>query len=129
MVMCGSFSGLQDCLFMKQPGYAETNWHSDLRMTPFDTNAYVTAWIPLRAIAAGAKDSGLQFASGSHRVRSDKDARSVFYVPLVQPQGINVVFFTDDCCSHLQDFALPFLHNMDGRSLDDRHYTITSTGM
>lgn len=40
----------QDCVFFKQSGYAETNWHSDLRMTPFDTNNFVTVWIPLRPI-------------------------------------------------------------------------------
>ncbi len=24
-------------MFLKEPGFAETNWHSDLRMAPFDT--------------------------------------------------------------------------------------------
>ncbi len=56
----------QDCLFLKEPGYGETNWHSDLRMAPLDTNAFVTAWLPLRAIAR-EHDSGLVFAAGSHR--------------------------------------------------------------
>ena len=41
--------------------------HSDLRMTPFDTNALVTAWIPLRAVGGAEEDSTLLFASGSHR--------------------------------------------------------------
>jgi hypothetical protein len=36
-------------------------------MTPLDTNAYVTAWLPLRPILAGDGDSGLTFAAGSHR--------------------------------------------------------------
>jgi hypothetical protein len=36
-------------------------------MTPLDTNAYVTAWVPLRPISAGEHDSGLMFAAGSHR--------------------------------------------------------------
>lgn len=79
---------------MKQPGYAETNWHSDLRMTPFDTNAYVTAWIPLRAIAAGSQDSGLQFASGSHRVRLAEGAQPVYIVPLMSCCTI----VTNVCC-------------------------------
>eukprot|EP00877_Chromochloris_zofingiensis_P011917 jgi/Chrzof1/697/Cz01g25070.t1 len=57
----------QDCVFQKQPGFADTNWHSDLRMAPFDTNSFITAWLPLRPIAAGSKDSGLRFAAGSHR--------------------------------------------------------------
>ena len=31
-------------------GFSETNWHSDLRMAPFDTSAALTAWIPLTPI-------------------------------------------------------------------------------
>lgn len=48
----------QDCVFLKEPGYAETNWHSDLRMAPLDTNDFVTAWIPLRPVQGGDRDSG-----------------------------------------------------------------------
>lgn len=54
-------------MFLKEPGYAETNWHSDLRMAPFDTNSFITAWIPMRPISGGEDDSGLVFAVGSHR--------------------------------------------------------------
>lgn len=36
-------------------------------MTPLDTNAYVTAWIPLRPVAGDERDSGMAFAAGSHR--------------------------------------------------------------
>lgn len=54
-------------MFLKEPGYAETNWHSDLRMAPLDTNAFVTAWIPLRPVSGAEGDSGLLFARGSHR--------------------------------------------------------------
>lgn len=57
----------QDCVFYKEPGYAITNWHSDLRMAPLDTNSFVTAWIPFRDIQGTVKDSGLEFACGSHR--------------------------------------------------------------
>jgi hypothetical protein len=60
----------QTCVFVKEPKVArgQTNWHSDLRMAPFDTNDFVTAWIPLRPIAGGAqRDSGLIFAAASHR--------------------------------------------------------------
>ena len=60
-------SGAQDCAFVKSPGMAETNWHSDLRMTPLDTNGFVTIWIPMRAIRGMQSDPGLVFASGSHR--------------------------------------------------------------
>lgn len=37
-------------------------------MAPLDTNAFVTAWIPLRPLGSSAAgDSGLVFAAGSHR--------------------------------------------------------------
>jgi ectoine hydroxylase-related dioxygenase (phytanoyl-CoA dioxygenase family) len=55
----------QTCLFVKEPGMAETNWHSDLAMAPLDTNAFITAWMPLRRLTEG--DAALLFASGSHR--------------------------------------------------------------
>lgn len=40
----------QDCIFLKEPGFTPTNWHSDLPLSPLDTNSFVTAWIPLRPI-------------------------------------------------------------------------------
>lgn len=55
----------QSCVFVKEPGMAETNWHSDLAMVPLDTNAFVTVWMPLRSLGPG--DAQLAFASGSHR--------------------------------------------------------------
>jgi ectoine hydroxylase-related dioxygenase (phytanoyl-CoA dioxygenase family) len=66
----------QTCAFVKEPGHAQTNWHSDLRMAPFDCNDFLTAWVPLRAMAGEGRsgggggsgsDSGLVFAAGSHR--------------------------------------------------------------
>lgn len=63
---CNAVRMYQDCIFLKQPGMAETNWHSDLRMAPLDTNAFVTLWIPLRPIAQQG-DSGLRFAARSHK--------------------------------------------------------------
>lgn len=58
----------QDCIFLKEVGYSETNWHSDLRMAPFDTNRLVTAWIPMRPVSnKDGEDSGLLFAEGSHK--------------------------------------------------------------
>lgn len=36
-------------------------------MTPLDSNAYVTAWIPLRPISGTDSDSGMLFAVNSHR--------------------------------------------------------------
>ena len=58
--------GMQDCLFFKRPGMNITNWHSDARLTPLDTNDFITFWIPLRPMKA-ENDSGLLFARGSHR--------------------------------------------------------------
>lgn len=42
----------QDCIFLKHPGFSETHWHSDCPLSPLDTSAFVTAWIPLRPIQA-----------------------------------------------------------------------------
>eukprot|EP00850_Spirogloea_muscicola_P008706 SM000047S16845 [mRNA] locus=s47:212680:214959:- [translate_table: standard] len=55
----------QDCLFLKQPGFGATNWHSDLNMVPLDTSSFLTIWLPLRDLTA--QDSSLLFATGSHR--------------------------------------------------------------
>ncbi|CAL8470739.1 g10281 [Coccomyxa elongata] len=68
----------QDCVFLKEPGFTPTNWHSDLPLSPLDTNSFVTAWIPLRPLK-GKGDSGLEFAEGSHRdiaVHAQADGRS-----------------------------------------------------
>jgi hypothetical protein len=54
-------------VFLKEPGFAETNWHSDLRMAPLDCNAFLTAWVPLRPVGGADGDSGLLFAEESHR--------------------------------------------------------------
>ncbi len=40
----------QDCVFLKEPGFTPTNWHSDLPLSPLDTNSFLTAWIPLRPL-------------------------------------------------------------------------------
>ena len=37
----------QDAVFIKRAGDGPTLWHSDLNMCPFDTNDFVTCWIPL----------------------------------------------------------------------------------
>jgi hypothetical protein len=53
---------------VKRPLDGPTHWHSDLAMAPLDTNAFVTAWLPLQPVPA-EKDGGsaLIFATGSHR--------------------------------------------------------------
>jgi len=58
----------QDCAFVKRPGFGATNWHSDLRMAPLDTNAFVTAWIPLRPIQA--RDRVRVYARACSRARA-----------------------------------------------------------
>ena len=55
----------QSCVFVKPPGFGETNWHSDANMVPLDTNRFVTLWLPLRPLQED--DAALVFASGSHR--------------------------------------------------------------
>lgn len=55
----------QSCVFVKEAGMAETNWHSDLNMVPLDTNEFITLWIPLRSL--DEEDAALHFASRSHR--------------------------------------------------------------
>jgi len=58
----------QDAVFIKRPGDGETRWHSDLNTSPFDTNDFVTCWIPLQNIPAQEDGgTGLSFASGSHK--------------------------------------------------------------
>jgi len=58
----------QDSLFIKRFGDRETRWHSDLHMSPFDTNDFVTCWIPLDPVPR-QEDGGtsLSFATASHR--------------------------------------------------------------
>eukprot|EP01031_Cornospumella_fuschlensis_P029147 gene29147-35178_t len=58
----------QDSLFVKRPGDGATCWHSDLNMAPFDTNDFLTCWIPLVPVpAVDNGGTGLSFASASHR--------------------------------------------------------------
>eukprot|EP00930_Biecheleria_cincta_P061880 TRINITY_DN47412_c0_g1_i1.p1 TRINITY_DN47412_c0_g1~~TRINITY_DN47412_c0_g1_i1.p1 ORF type:complete len:403 (+),score=62.46 TRINITY_DN47412_c0_g1_i1:117-1211(+) len=56
----------QDALFMKYPSHGPTRWHSDLGLSPFDTNSFVTAWLAMTPVPAQG-GSGLRFARGSHR--------------------------------------------------------------
>ena len=54
----------QDSLFWKRTGDGPTPWHVDARMGPFDTQHFVTFWIPLEPIPQGG--SALQFCSKTH---------------------------------------------------------------
>ena len=65
---CPAVRVYQDSLFVKRRGDGPTRWHSDLNMAPFDTNDFVTCWIPLQAVPTQENGgSGLTYASGSHR--------------------------------------------------------------
>lgn len=57
-----------DSLFVKSKGMGPTLWHSDLAMTPFDGNDFITCWIPLQYIPSHEEGgSSLLFASASQR--------------------------------------------------------------
>ena len=47
---CQKLRLYQTCCFLKPAGFAETHWHSDLRMAPLDTSSALTAWVPLTKI-------------------------------------------------------------------------------
>jgi len=65
---CSAVRVYQDSLFVKRRGDGPTSWHSDLNMAPFDTNDFITCWIPLQPVPEQeAGGSGLSYASGSHR--------------------------------------------------------------
>lgn len=56
----------QDAVFMKRPGDGATDWHSDLGLAPFDTNSFLTFWLPLTPVPPRG-GSSLVYAIGSHR--------------------------------------------------------------
>ena len=56
----------QTSLFLKRAVDHPTPFHSDIPMTPFDTNSMITFWIPLNAGGVKAGGSGLQFVDRSH---------------------------------------------------------------
>ena len=68
--MCLNCSGVpavrlyQDALFVKRPGDGETQWHSDLNTAPFDTNDFVTCWLPLHPVPCEVKT--YPFPWGTH---------------------------------------------------------------
>ena len=57
----------QDSVFVKEPGAGATEWHSDLKMAPFNSNDFVTFWLPLVPVPDHESGgTGLLFASKSH---------------------------------------------------------------
>jgi len=112
----------QDCIFYKEPGYAETNWHSDLRMTPLDTNNFLTAWVPLRAIA-GASPPGTSKSDPPRSKEGEQPSGSTKRTHRkVQDSGMQFA-----AGSH-RDFALPFWHDMRELDLSTRGYDLQGTG-
>lgn len=58
---------MQDALFVKRFGHGPTRWHSDLNMAPFESNDFITFWIPLTAVLHNDEGgTSLSYASGSH---------------------------------------------------------------
>ena len=49
---------------MKRPSDEVTGWHSDLSLSPWDTNDFVTFWVPLEDMSRSS--SALIYASRSH---------------------------------------------------------------
>lgn len=57
----------QDSLFHKRVGDGWTPWHSDARMSPFDTSKMISFWIPLQNVPLPEDGgTGLLFVDGSH---------------------------------------------------------------
>ena len=106
---------------LQKPGFHVTNWHSDLRMTPLDTNDFVTAWIPLRRIQVG-----LWRMQSMPALRCCQLCISPV-ASLVQGSGDSCLSFASR--SH-RDFALPFWRHAGLKDMDlsTRGYKITSTG-
>jgi len=57
----------QDSLFHKRVGDGPTPWHSDARMSPFDTSNMITFWIPLQKVSIPEEGgTGLLYVDASH---------------------------------------------------------------
>lgn len=64
----------QDSLFHKRTGDGWTPWHSDARMSPFDTSRMITFWIPLQNVPTPESGgTGLHYVNNSH---SDVSSRA-----------------------------------------------------
>lgn len=64
---CGAVRLYQDSIFVKDPQHGPTEWHSDLKMCPLNTNDFLTFWIPLQPVPDHDNGgTGLVYASKSH---------------------------------------------------------------
>jgi hypothetical protein len=67
----------QDSLFHKRAGDGWTPWHSDARMTPFDTSKMITFWIPLQNVPTPENGgTGLYFVNCS---QSDVSCHVIYH--------------------------------------------------
>ena len=67
LLNCKTIRLYQDSIFHKRAGDAWTPWHSDARMSPFDTSNMISFWIPLQHIPTPDNGgTGLLFVDGSH---------------------------------------------------------------
>ena len=116
---------------LQEPGYSDTNWHSDLRMAPLDTNDFVTAWIPLRRIKVRETCSAIMHSNQNRSaalstILSNLKILSILFCILQASQDSGLVFASG---SH-RDFALPFWHStsLENMDLSARGYPISSLG-
>jgi ectoine hydroxylase-related dioxygenase (phytanoyl-CoA dioxygenase family) len=67
LLNCNTVRLYQDSIFHKRACDAWTPWHSDARMSPFDTSNMISFWIPLQYIPHPTNGgTGLLFVDGSH---------------------------------------------------------------
>lgn len=84
----------QDAVFMKHPGHGHTGWHSDLSLSPFAGNDFVTLWVALTPVPRHG--TGLCYARGSHRdvalnfFKEDPDADLSYRYQVEECQGLEV---------------------------------------
>ena len=90
----------QDALFVKNLSRdGPTPWHSDARMAPFDTNHFITFWIPLHHIPKN-KGTGLRFVDKSHidfALPFWNEEDSAEYERLEERYSYSEFEFGDDC--------------------------------
>lgn len=78
---------------IKEPGARITPWHQDAAVFPFDSEATLTAWIPLRDIAEG--EGLLRFARGAHQlgladIEGINDESEAGYEAIIAEHGLEI---------------------------------------
>jgi len=75
---------------IKEPGARITPWHQDAAVFPFDAEATLTAWIPLRDLGPG--EGLLRFARGAHsdglaEIEGIHDESEEGYAAIIEERG------------------------------------------